>query len=47
VAAISDRNNAGAYKLTRQAGGTAREEALDRRGSFRTWHGYVQGAGRP
>jgi peptidase E len=29
VAAISDRKNAGCYKLTRQADGTVKEEALD------------------
>ena len=29
VAAISDRKNAGAYKITRQADGTVQEEALD------------------
>ncbi|MDQ2883617.1 MAG: peptidase E [Actinomycetota bacterium] len=29
VAAISDRKNAGAYKITRQADGTVKEEALD------------------
>jgi peptidase E len=29
VAAISDRKNAGAYKITRQADGTTKEESLD------------------
>jgi hypothetical protein len=29
VATISDRKNAGAYKITRQADGTVKEESLD------------------